>query len=95
MRCGRTRRWRGRGPPAPRALAGARGTDRAGPHRVPAGEQSGAGHRSPLAALVRAFCLGGGYAETWAEVERAWSLGQSAPADLLRDLAARMPEPGK
>ncbi len=43
----------------------------------------------------RALYLGGGYAEAWAEVERARSLGQSVPADLLRDLAARMPEPGK
>jgi len=46
-------------------------------------------------ALVRARYLGGGYAEAWAEVELARSLGQSVPAELLRDLAARIPEPGK
>jgi hypothetical protein len=53
------------------------------------------GNAAARVALVRALYLGGGYAEAWAEVELARSLGQSVPAELLRDLAARMPEPGK
>jgi len=53
------------------------------------------GHAGARVALVRTFYLGGRYRDAWTEVERARSAGQSIPAHLLRDLAARMPEPGK
>jgi hypothetical protein len=59
------------------------------------GSSADTGNAAARVALVRALYLGGGYAEAWAEVELARSLGQSVPAELLRDLAARMPEPGK
>jgi hypothetical protein len=43
------------------------------------------GNAAARVGLGRALYLGGGYAEAWAEVERARSLGQSVPADRLRD----------